>query len=105
MAFLPTQYRLSLSEEDRLFVKFRTRRSKIVEFVLQYHALTPKGWRTIIRYDTKDGIAHKDIYAYSKRKKTRPHEILGTDLNMIFTQALKDIKINWKKIKENFMFQ
>lgn len=95
-----------LSEEDRLYIEFQTHKNRIRHFVIQYHGLTPKGWRTIVRYDTAHGlgVAHKDVYAHSKRKKIR-QEILGDDFNTIFTYVLRDIKENWQVIKENYMFQ
>lgn len=89
-----------------MYVEFRTKKNKIIHFVIQYHSLTSRGWRTIVRYDTAHGlgVAHKDVYVYSKRKKVW-QEILGNDFNAIFTQVVRDIRNNWKKIKENYMLQ
>ena len=99
-----TTYTLPLSDEDKLFVRFCLKKGKIAEFVLQYYTKTPKGWRTVIRYDTSHGYAHKDVYAYSKRGKIR-HEAMGDEFSSIFTAALEDIKTHWKELKENYMFQ
>ena len=79
----PTTYTLPLSDEDKLYVKFGLHKGKIAEFVLQYYTKTPKGWRTVIRYDTAHGYAHKDIYIFSKRGKIR-QEAVGEDLNSIY---------------------
>ena len=98
------KYTSRLSEEDRLDIEFDTEKNKVVHFIVQYSSITPKGWRTIIRYDTAHGAAHKDVYCYSKKKKVR-QEILGKDFNAVFTQAQEDIKKNWEKIKENYLFQ
>ncbi|MEK7500602.1 MAG: hypothetical protein AAB642_00565 [Patescibacteria group bacterium] len=106
MAAQAKKYTLTLSEEDRLYIEFQTSKNRVTHFVIQYHSLTSRGWRTIIRYDTAHGlgVAHKDVYVYSRRKKTR-QEILGDDFNAIFTRAIREVRNNWKKIKENYLLQ
>lgn len=99
------KYTLPLSEKDKLFIEFRSQKGKIINFVLQYHSLTDRGWRTIIRYDTKHGIAHEHRY-YLKSKKKGRIIVLGSkkDYNLIFTQVQTKIRKDYKKIKENYLF-
>ena len=98
------KYTLKLSEEDKLFVNFQLKRGKITDFVLQYHSLTNKGWRTIIRCDTRHGIAHEHRCYFRKIGKSR-RIILGgkEDYNLIFTQAQAKIRKNYQKIKQNYL--
>ena len=100
------KYTLPLSEKDNLFVKFYLNRGKITNFVLQYHSLTNRGWRTIIRYDTKHGSAHEHRFYFNKKKKNRKI-ILGDkeNYNLIYTQAYNKIKKDYKKIKDNYLLR
>lgn len=97
------KYILSPSKEDRIFVSFQILKGKIINFVIQYHSLTEKGWRTIVRYDTCHNIAHKHIFHYSSKKEGR--HLLGKkkDYNEIYTRAYKEITEKYEKIKENYL--
>lgn len=100
------KYTLPLSEKDKLFVEFYSKRGKIVNFILQYHSLTDRGWRTIMRCDTKHGIAHEHRYYFRSKRKSR-RIILGDkeDYNIIFTESQIRIRKNYQKIKENYFLK
>ena len=63
------------------------------DFVVQYETLIQNEWRAIIRYDTADGFAHKDIIHYNGQEEKQP--LYFQDLNMAFTFAIQELKIFW----------
>jgi len=97
------KYILSPSEKDRIFVSFQILKGKIINFVIQHHSLTKKGWQTIVRYDTCHNIAHKHVYHYSNKKIDRYPMGEKKYYNEIYTQAYKEIIEKYKKIKENYL--
>ena len=99
-----TGFTIQPSEDDRIRVSFVSQKNKIIYFVLQYYSKTSKCWRTIKRYDTAHGYAHEEIYGFSKTRKITTIPLDG-DYNLIYTECYDNIVKNWKKIKENYMFQ
>lgn len=104
MASNPTKYTLAPSEEDRISFEFKTEKNKVKYFIIQYYAKTPKGWRTIIRYDCAHGYLHIHTFGLS-RKKAKRTEVIEGDYNQLFTELRKQVLENLKKIKENYLFQ
>jgi len=100
----PTQYALSITEEDKIFVRFKAEKGKIVEFTIQYYAKTPKGGRTIRRYDTAHNHAHMDIYSFKRKGKVRQVHIEG-EYGNIFTHSIDEIKQEYQKFKEYFFME
>ena len=100
------KYTLLLSENDKLFVEFYLQRGEIINFTLQYHSLTDKGWRTIMRCDTKHGVAHEHRRYFRAKRKSR-RIILGgeKDYNVIFTESYSRIRKNYQKIRENYFLE
>lgn len=99
-----TKFTLFPSSKDKISVRFQKSKGKILEFVIQYYTLTKNGWRTIVRYDTSHSIAHRHIYHYKSKKKDRRYPLgKKSDYNKIYTQAYKDIRDNYKKLKQNFL--
>ncbi len=97
----PTQYTLSPTKEDKIFVLCKTEKGKVVEFTIQYYAKTPKGWRTIRRYDTAHNHAHIDIYSLKKRGKVQQIHLEG-EYSDLFTSSLLKVKQEYQKFKEYF---
>lgn len=90
-----------LTAEDKIRVRFTKKRGKITRFVVQYYSLINSRWRTITRVDTCHGYPHKHVY----HLKGKEYIIkLTGDNNTVFTKALNDVKENYKRIKENFLF-
>jgi hypothetical protein len=97
----PAQYTLSPTIEDKIFVRCKTEKGKVVEFTIQYYAKTPKGWRTIRRYDTAHKHAHVDIYTFKKRGKVKQVHLEG-EYGKLFTSSLLKVKKEYQKIKEYY---
>ena len=87
-----------------MFVRCRAEKGKVVEFVVQYYAKTPKGWRTIRRYDTAHNHAHMDIYSFKRRGKVRQMHIEG-EYGDILTHSIDEVKLEYKKFKEYFFME
>lgn len=90
-------YPLSEELEDRLRVFALRQKRKIIRFVVQFEAWINNEWRSIVRYDTSHGFAHKDIIHYKGKEDKQP--LYFQDFNMAFTFAIQDLKINWKWYK------
>ncbi len=100
-----TKYEIHPSEKDRICVSFKVDRGRVISFTVQYQTQVEREWRSILRFDTAHGHAHKDIYGYSKKRKLRSVTIPGSDYGLILTESLKQITNKWSKMKENFMHQ
>lgn len=48
--------------KNRVRVRFKKDRGRIVDFVVQYETLIKGDWRPIVRYDTAHGQPHTDIF-------------------------------------------
>ena len=90
-----------LTTEDRIFVQCRSEKGKVVEFTIQYYAKTPKGWRTIRRYDTAHNHAHVDVYSFKKRGKVQQIQLEG-EYSDLFTSSLLKVKQEYQTFKEYF---
>ena len=51
-----------LDVRERIRVRFKKDRGRIVEFVVQYETLVKDEWRAIVRYDTAHGQPHTDVF-------------------------------------------
>jgi hypothetical protein len=85
---------LSEELEDRLRVFALKRKNRVVKFVVQYEALISDRWRSIVRYDTSHGFAHKDILHFRGEEDKQP--LYFQDFKMAFTFAIQDLKTSWK---------
>ncbi|KKS14687.1 MAG: hypothetical protein UU71_C0021G0010 [Parcubacteria group bacterium GW2011_GWB1_41_6] len=91
-----------LTDKDRVKIEFAQYRGKILKFVVQYYSLINSRWRTIIRIDNHHGFPHMHIYHL--HKKEFRIQLDNNDNNNAFTKSKEHIIRNFKKIKENFIF-
>lgn len=91
---------LTAESTDRLRVSAQKEKGIILEFVVQYEALISDQWQPIVRYDTAHGFAHKDLMKADGKTTKQP--LFFETYNLAFTHATIDLKINWKKYKEDF---
>lgn len=101
-----TKFILRPSKADKISICFKARRGKVECFTIQYRSKINESWRTVIRYDTSHGYAHKHTYSYKKKRKIRTITLSG-NYGSIFTHSYNEIidKMKRGRIKENFMFQ
>jgi hypothetical protein len=95
------EYLFYLSPEatDRLRIIARKDKGEIREFVAQYEALISEEWRSVVRYDTAHGFAHKDIIMANGEVLKQP--LFFETFNLAFTFATLDLKLNWRQYKES----
>jgi hypothetical protein len=86
-------------ETDRLRVEARKDKGEILGFVVQYETLISEAWKPVVRYDTAHGFAHKDIIKASGEVVKQP--VFFESLNVAFTYATLDLKMNWRQYKES----
>lgn len=98
-----TNYSYLLTEEDRFRIVFQKRRGKIEYFIVQYYALINSRWRSIMRFDTCHGYAHKHTFHLHKKEYIVNLTNKGDDLNEVFTESSDYIKNNFEKIKSNYL--
>ena len=85
---------LSSDQMDRLRVSASKEKGRIIKFLAQYEAFIREEWRSVVRYDTVHGFAHKDIIHPDGNIEKQP--LIFADFNTAFTFAVQDLKISWK---------
>ncbi len=91
---------LTAESTDRLRVSAQKMKRIILEFAVQHEALMSDQWQPIVRYDTAHGFAHKDIM--KANGKTIKQPLFFETYNLAFTYTTIDLKLNWKKYREDF---
>jgi hypothetical protein len=69
-------------------------------FVIQLETYLDGQWRTVVRYDTAHGHAHRDWY---RRDGTQTKTFLGMDFTIARTFAQHDILQHWRRYLQLFM--
>ena len=91
---------LTAESTDRLRAHAQKEKGIILEFVVQYEALISEQWQPIVRYDTAHGFAHKDVMKADGKTIKQP--LFFETYNLAFTYATIDLKVNWKKYRDDF---
>jgi hypothetical protein len=91
---------LSTDAEDRLRIRIRTDKGKVVSIVVQYEAMIRDAWREIVRYDCEHGYFHRDVIYPSGRKEKQPIAI--ENLNDALQYAEQDLKDRWNWYKDRY---
>jgi hypothetical protein len=90
-----------LSDTDRKRHEHEIDKGKISGFVVQYEMFIGDQWVPVVRYDTANGYAHKDLL---KPDGSKEKIFMGTgDLNEALTLADNDISENWERYKERYL--
>lgn len=87
-------YHLASDLLDRLRVLAQVEGKTVLRFSVQYEGLMKHKWRTIVRYDTSHGFAHKDIVHPDGTVEKQP--LLFYNFNLALTFAIQDLKALWK---------
>ena len=72
----------------------------VVRFVVQYETKIEGKWLPVVRYDTRHGLAHRDVLDKRGNKEKTP--IFVNDFNEALTFAEYDIRSNWRLYKQRF---
>jgi hypothetical protein len=94
-------YVLVVGARDRMRVRFKKDRGKIIEFVVQYETLLRGKWQAVIRYDTAHGEPHTDVIRPDGTKEKRLLHF--PNFNDAFSYAEEDIKTNWKQYRQRYL--
>ena len=82
---------LSNQEFDRIRMKIRTEKGKIIDIVVQYESLLNNKWTAIVRYDCSHGFFHRDVLYPNNEKEKQAITILSmADALNYAEQDLKD---------------
>lgn len=90
-----------LTPEDRYrhhHVRFK---SDILSFIVQYETRVEEKWLPVVRYDTRHGLAHRDLLDRKGERQKTP--MFAKDYNEALTFAEYDIKSNSRMYKQHFL--
>lgn len=85
---------------DRIRVRFKKDRGRILEFVVQYETLVRDEWQAVVRYDTAHGKPHTDVIQPDGTKEKRLLHF--PNFNDAFSYAEEDIKTNWERYRQRY---
>jgi len=86
---------------ERVRIRIRTDKGKVVDMVVQYESLIHDKWISIIRYDCYHGFFHRDVH-YPGGDKEK-HSLPMTSLEDALNYAEQDIKDRWEFYKERYL--
>ena len=90
-----------LTPEDRYRHQHARFKRDVLSFIVQYETKLEGKWYPVVRYDTRQGFAHRDTL--DKRGKKQKTPIFSKDYNEALTFAEYDIKSNWRLYKQNYL--
>jgi hypothetical protein len=86
---------------DRLRVKLKTEKGKLIDIVYQYESFINSKWFALVRYDCSHGFFHRDVILPNGDKEK--YEIIIKSLKDASSYAEQDIKDRWEWYKEKFV--
>lgn len=72
----------------------------VTGFVVQYEALIENEWRSVVRYDTAHGFAHRDLLHPGGDTEKQP--LYLPSLNLALTFAIQDLKMLWTRYRAGY---
>ena len=101
-------YTILLSKRSRIHVRFSRKKTKVLDFAVNFEILYPKKWHPVIRYDTAHQGSEKQRWKFPHKhtfyrdgKETLVF-LRTKDKNLALTLAIQDIRENFKRIKGKF---
>jgi len=88
------------SGDDRLRLRIKTEKGRIIDMVVQYEAMFDDEWHPIVRYDCSHGFLHRDVMLPGGKQEKYPLDI--PDLKTALLYAEQDIKDRWKWYKDRY---
>ena len=92
---------LDASQSDRLRLRIRIEKGKVVDVVVQYESLIKESWKQIVRYDCAHGFFHRDIISPDGNKEKQAIAI--QDMATALTYAEQDLKDRWEFYKAKYL--
>ena len=94
-------YLQMITDRDRIRVRFKKERGRIIEFVVQYETQIENEWKPVIRYDTAHGRAHTDVLRPDGTQEKRLLHF--PNYNDAFSYAEDDVKSNWEHYRGEYL--
>jgi hypothetical protein len=92
---------LDKAGNERLRVRLKTQKGKLVDVVYQYESFIDGKWLPVVRYDCSHGFFHRDILLPGGDKQK---QVIAIDnLKTASVYAEQDIKDRWAWYKERFL--
>ncbi len=88
-------------ENERMRLKIKTHKGKVIDIVVQYETKIGERWKPIVRYDCAHGFFHRDIIFQSGEKEKKAIAI--TELETALSYAEQDVKDRWEFYKELYL--
>jgi hypothetical protein len=86
---------------ERLRVRLKAQKGKLVDVVYQYESFIDGKWLPVVRYDCAHGFFHRDILLPGGDKQK---QVIAIDnLKTASVYAEQDIKDRWEWYKERFL--
>ncbi len=95
------EYFLELEEKTITYVRFKTEKGYVADFVVKLLSAFEGEWHEILRYDSGHGCPHKDILN-TDGKVIRKIWYDFLDNGQALTMAITDMKDNFEFYKERF---
>ena len=86
----------------RLRFRIRTRKGKVIEFVVQLELYQDGSWKPVVRYDNAHGFAHRDVLDPKGRLIEKKTLKLGT-LDEVLEFAEQDLSDRFEWYAEKFI--
>jgi hypothetical protein len=90
-----------ITDRDRIRVRFKKERGRIIDFVVQYETLLGDRWQPVIRYDTAHGRAHTDVIRPDGTQEKRLLHF--PNYNDAFSYAQEDVQTNWQRYRVEYL--
>jgi len=87
-------------QNERLHLKIKTDKRKVIDMVVQYESNIKGQWKPIVRYDCSHGFFHRDLI-YPGGDKEKSAIAIG-DLETALSYAEQDIKDHWEFYREKY---
>ena len=88
---------------DVMRVRITREKKQVLDFVVQYEALTDGVFRVVVRYDGSHGVPHRDLLDWSSATIDKRWAADGTTMNDALTEAIRDIQSNWEYYRVEFL--
>jgi len=92
---------LDNNAQEKLRIRIKTDKGKVIDIVVQYESLIENKWLSIVRYDCSHGFFHRDILYPKDEKEKQVISILS--LEDALNYAEQDIKDRWEFYKERYL--
>lgn len=88
--------------DKRLRFRIRTRKGRVIEFVVQLELFTGGNWKPVVRYDNAHGFAHRDVLDPAGNLVEKKALKLGT-LAEVLEFAEQDLSDRFEWYAERFL--